>query len=42
MWLDLEGRMDVTIAAASCMLILLTVILAVPMERLAGLSRRLR
>lgn len=42
MWQDLEGNLDVTIAAASTTLILLTIILAVAMERLAGLSRRLQ
>jgi putative spermidine/putrescine transport system permease protein len=41
MWQDLEGRLDVTIAAASSALIILTIILAVVMERLVGLSRRL-
>jgi len=42
MWQDLEGRLDVTIAAASSTLILLTIVLAVAMERFAGLSRRLQ
>ena len=42
MWQDLEGRLDVTIAAASSALILLTVVLAIAMERFAGLSRRLQ
>jgi putative spermidine/putrescine transport system permease protein len=41
MWQDLEGRLDVTIAAASTALIVLTIVLAVAMERLVGLSRRL-
>jgi putative spermidine/putrescine transport system permease protein len=41
MWQDLEGKLDVTIAAASSTLILLTIVLAAAMERLAGLSRRL-
>ncbi len=41
MWQDLEGRLDVTIAAASTVLIAGTLILAVVMERAAGLSRRL-
>jgi putative spermidine/putrescine transport system permease protein len=41
MWQDLEGKLDVTIAAASTTLITLTIILAVAMERLVGLSRRL-
>jgi putative spermidine/putrescine transport system permease protein len=42
MWQDLEGRLDVTIAAASTALIAFTVILALLMERLVGLSRRLQ
>ena len=42
MWQDLEGRLDVTIAAASGVLIVVTVALLVVMERTAGLSRRLR
>ncbi len=42
MWQDLEGRLDVTIAAASSTLILLTIVLAIAMERFAGLSRRLQ
>ncbi|WP_145145193.1 ABC transporter permease [Roseomonas gilardii] len=41
MWQDLEGNLDVTIAAASSVLILMTVLLAVLMERIAGLSKRL-
>jgi putative spermidine/putrescine transport system permease protein len=42
MWQDLEGKLDVTIAAASSGLIILTIILAIIMERLVGLSRRLQ
>jgi putative spermidine/putrescine transport system permease protein len=42
MWQDLEGKLDVTIAAASSALIILTIILAIIMERLVGLSRRLQ
>jgi putative spermidine/putrescine transport system permease protein len=42
MWQDLEGRLDVTIAAASTALIIVTIILAIVMERLVGLSRRLQ
>lgn len=42
MWQDLEGKLDVTIAAASTALIIFTVVLALVMERLAGLSRRLQ
>ena len=41
MWQDLEGRLDVTIAAASGILIVVTVTLMIVMERVAGLSRRL-
>ena len=41
MWQDLDGRLDVTIASASGVLILLTVALMVIMERAAGLSRRM-
>jgi putative spermidine/putrescine transport system permease protein len=41
MWQDLEGRLDVTIAAASGVLIVITVALMILMERWAGLSRRL-
>jgi putative spermidine/putrescine transport system permease protein len=42
MWQDLENRLDVTIAAASGVLIVATVALMILMERVAGLSRRLR
>jgi putative spermidine/putrescine transport system permease protein len=42
MWQDLEGRLDVTIAAASSALIIITIALAIIMERLVGLSRRLQ
>ena len=42
MWQDLEGRLDVTIAAVSGVLIALTVLALVVMERVAGLSRRIR
>jgi len=41
MWQDLEGKLDVTIAALSGVLIVATVALMLLMERLAGLSRRL-
>jgi putative spermidine/putrescine transport system permease protein len=41
MWQDLEGRLDVTIAAVSGVLIVFTVAMMILMERLAGLSRRL-
>ena len=42
MWQDLEGRLDVTIAALSGVIILLTLVMMVVMERSVGLSRRLR
>jgi putative spermidine/putrescine transport system permease protein len=42
MWQDLEGKLDVTIAAVSGVLIVATVALMIVMERVAGLSRRLR
>jgi putative spermidine/putrescine transport system permease protein len=42
MWQDLEGKLDVTIAAVSGVLIVATVALMILMERVAGLSRRLR
>jgi putative spermidine/putrescine transport system permease protein len=41
MWQDLEGKLDVTIAALSGVLIVATVALMLVMERMAGLSRRL-
>ncbi|MEJ1160157.1 ABC transporter permease [Prosthecomicrobium sp. N25] len=41
MWQDLEGKLDVTIAALSGVLIVATVALIMVMERLTGLSRRL-
>jgi putative spermidine/putrescine transport system permease protein len=41
MWQDLEGRLDVTIAALSGVLIVGTVAVMLVMERVAGLSRRL-
>ncbi|MBT9291605.1 ABC transporter permease [Prosthecodimorpha staleyi] len=41
MWQDLEGKLDVTIAALSGVLIVFTVALIMVMERLTGLSRRL-
>ncbi len=41
MWQDLENRLDVTIAAASGVLIVVTVALMILMERAAGLSRRM-
>lgn len=42
MWQDLEGRLDVTIAAMSSVIIIVTLILMIVMERAVGLSRRLR
>jgi putative spermidine/putrescine transport system permease protein len=42
MWQDLEGKLDVTIAAVSGVLIVFTVAMMIVMERVAGLSRRLR
>ena len=42
MWQDLGGRLDVTIAALSGVIILVTLVLMVVMERATGLSRRLR
>jgi len=42
MWQDLEGRLDVTIAALSGVIIVATLLLMIAMERAVGLSRRLR
>jgi putative spermidine/putrescine transport system permease protein len=42
MWQDLEGKLDVTIAAVSGVMIVVTLALMMVMERVAGLSRRLR
>jgi len=42
MWQDLEGRLDVTIAAVSGVLIAITILALIVMERIAGLSRRIR
>ena len=42
MWQDLEGKLDVTIAAVSGVMIAITVVLMLVMERVADLSRRLR
>ncbi len=42
MWQDLEGKLDVTIAAVSGVMIAITIAALVIMERVAGLSRRLR
>jgi putative spermidine/putrescine transport system permease protein len=42
MWQDLEGRLDVSIAALSGVIIAVTLVLMIVMERATGLSRRLR
>jgi len=42
MWQDLEGRLDVTIAALSSVIVIVTLLMMVVMERAVGLSRRLR
>lgn len=42
MWQDLEGKLDVTIAAVSSVMIIVTLILIVVMERFTGMSRRIR
>ena len=42
MWQDLEGKLDVTIAALSGVIIIFTLVMMIVMERVAGLSRRLR
>ncbi len=42
MWQDLEGRLDVTIAALSGVIIAVTLVMMIVMERATGLSRRLR
>jgi putative spermidine/putrescine transport system permease protein len=42
MWQDLEGRLDVTIAAVSGVMIAVTIVALMVMERAAGLSRRIR
>lgn len=42
MWQDLEGKLDVTIAAVSGVMIAATIAALIVMERVAGLSRRLR
>jgi putative spermidine/putrescine transport system permease protein len=41
MWQDIEGKLDVTIAAVSGVIIMFTLALLLLMERLSGLSRRL-
>jgi putative spermidine/putrescine transport system permease protein len=42
MWQDLEGRLDVTIAAMSGVIVVITLVMMIVMERAVGLSRRLR
>jgi putative spermidine/putrescine transport system permease protein len=42
MWQDLEGRLDVSIAAVSSLMVLATLVLMIVMERLTGISRRMR
>ena len=42
MWQDLENRLDVTIAAVSGVMIAATIAALLVMERISGLSRRLR
>lgn len=42
MWQDLEGKLDVTIAALSGVIIVFTFVMMVLMERATGLSQRLR
>jgi putative spermidine/putrescine transport system permease protein len=42
MWQDLEGKLDVTIAAMSGVIIVFTLIMMIVMERATGLSQRLR
>ena len=42
MWQDLEGRLDVSIAAVSTLMVLVTLVLMVVMERLTGISKRIR
>jgi putative spermidine/putrescine transport system permease protein len=42
MWQDLESRLDVSIAAVSSLMVLVTLVLMVVMERLTGISKRMR
>ena len=42
MWQDLEGKLDVSIAAVSSLMVLGTLILMIVMERLTGISKRIR
>ena len=42
MWQDLESKLDVSIAAVSSLMVLTTLVLMIVMERLTGISRRIR
>jgi putative spermidine/putrescine transport system permease protein len=42
MWQDIEGKLDVSIAAVSSLMVLVTLVLMIVMERLTGISRRIR
>lgn len=42
MWQDLEGKLDVTIAALSGVMIFATLILMIVMEKLTGITKRMR
>ena len=42
MWQDLEGKLDVSIAAVSSLMVLTTLVLMVLMERFTGISKRMR
>jgi putative spermidine/putrescine transport system permease protein len=42
MWQDLESKLDVTIAALSSVLVIITLVMMVLMEKLTGISRRIR
>lgn len=42
MWQDLEGKLDVSIAAVSSLMVLVTLVMMLVMERLTGISRRIR
>jgi putative spermidine/putrescine transport system permease protein len=42
MWQDVEGQLDVRVAAVSSLLIVLTMVLLVGFERLSGFSQRIR
>lgn len=42
MWQDLESKLDVSIAAVSSLMVVITLVLMLVMERLTGISRRIR